>query len=220
MAISIPQTKSEVIMNVSSTTAGVTANEVLLDDDGISFVVFMEDVPDTSALVIELYEARGGKAYGTPIYTTPVLSGTSTSRRFGFVTGSNVIVKASYSGEAAFLVLGKGVSAAEVNHINKQTAGAIAGPGVEGSIIASSTPREICVGDTALEGRVLVIAYNNSNDTMYWGRTPGLTASTGIPLFKGQMATWSFTDTAKLYVIAPANGGGALVVTESKMYGQ
>lgn len=220
MAVTIPQTKSEVVMNVAASAAGVTTKEVLIDDDGLSFVVFMEEVPEASALVVELYESRSGQAYGTPIYSTPVLSGTAVSKRFGFVTGSNIIVKASYSGEAEFIILGKGVSAQEINHINKQTAGAIAGPGVEGAILANSTPREICVGDTALEGRVLVVAFNNSNDTMYWGRTPGLTASTGIPLFKGQMATWSFTDTAKLYVIAPHNSGGTLVVTESKMYGQ
>jgi len=215
VAIIIPKTKSEIVADISSSTAGSITRDVIIENDAISFVVLLENVP--SIIDINVYELKSNKPVTPAALTVEGLTGVGISKRYAQVVDNKLRFVISYDGPANFSIIAKSTTAAAVPIVNTQTTGALSGPGIEGVKLVGSTPVEVCVGDEALEGRALIIAYNESSNTMFWGRTPSVTASTGIPLFKDQVASWAFTDTAKVYIMCPANGGGNLRVTESKL---
>lgn len=218
MAIRIPQLQSEVIADVSATSSQTITKDITIEGDALTFVVIMEDVPAQSNLEINVYELKNQIVITPPVLSTGVISGTNRSARFAKVVNNTVRMQISFVGPVNFVVLAKAISAAGVDVVNAQTGGALAGPGIEGTMQVSAVPQEIKVGTEAYLGRSLVIAYNGSNKTMFWGRTPNVTENTGIPIFSNQVASWTFTDTAKLYVMLPDNGGGILRVTESRFY--
>lgn len=215
MAIIIPQTKSEIIADVQATSAGSITRDVIIENDALSFVVMLENVP--SNLNISVYELKNNKAIA-PAAINVDLTGTGLSKRYAKVVDNKLKIVITYDGPADFSIIAKAVASSAVPVVEGLTSGALAGPGVEGAKLIPTTPVEVCVGDEPLEGRALIVAFNASNNTMFWGRTPAVTATTGIPLYKDQVASWAFTDTAKVYIMCPANGGGILRITESKLY--
>lgn len=215
MAIIIPQTKSEIVADVQATSAGSITRDVIIENDAISFVVMLENVP--SNVNISVHELKNNKVIAPAAIVTDV-TGTGLSKRYAKVVDNKLRFIITYDGPANFSIIAKAVSSSAIPIVDGLTSGALSGPGIEGTKLVSTTPVEICVGDEALEGRALIIAYNASSHTMYWGRTPAVSATTGIPLFKDQVASWAFTDTAKVYIMCPANGGGILRITESKLY--
>jgi hypothetical protein len=218
VAVLIPKNKSEVILDIAKDAGAVIEKDIVIEGDALSFVVIMEDVPAGSNLNIDVFELKNQTVITPPVFSTGVISGVGISKRFAGVVNNTLRMRISFTGPANFVILAKTITAAGVTVVNQQTSGALAGPGVEGVITVTAVPKEVKVGDAALQGRALVIAYNASSDTMYWGRTAAVDEESGIPLFKNQVASWAFTDTAKIYVMTPANGGGSLRVTESKLY--
>ena len=76
------------------------------------------------------------------------------------------------------------------------------GASVEGALNVGTTAIEIKVGATRLEDREALTLFNNSANTMYWGYTSSVTTSTGTPIFKNQLNTWSVGDSQPIYVIS------------------
>lgn len=216
MAIIIPKDKSEIIADVSAPSQGSVTKDIIIENDALSFVVLLEDVP--SSLSINVYELKNNKIVTPAALVVDGLTGTGISKRYAKVVDNKVRMVVSYDGPANFSIIAKAVTASAVTIVNEQSSGALAGGGVEGSKLVEATPIEVCVGSEALSGRALVVAYNSSSNTMYWGRTPSVDETTGIPLFKDQVASWAFTDTAKVYIMCPAIGGGYIRVTENKLY--
>jgi hypothetical protein len=218
VAVLIPKTKSEVVVDVAKDAGAVIEKDLVIEGDALSFVVIMENVPAGSNLNIDVFELKNQTVITPPVFSTGVISGVGISKRFAGVVNNTLRMRISFTGPVNFVILAKTITAAGVPVVNQQISGALAGSGVEGVMAVTDTPKQIMVGAAPLEGRVLVIAYNASSNTMYWGRTAAVTAETGIPLFKDQVVSWSFTDTAKIYIMTPSNGGGPLRVTESKLY--
>ena len=74
--------------------------------------------------------------------------------------------------------------------------------GPQGALTVGTTAIEVKVGVARLEGRKSITLYNNSNATIYWGYTSGVTTSTGTPIKKEQQVTWAVGDTQTIFVIA------------------
>lgn len=85
------------------------------------------------------------------------------------------------------------------------------GGGVEGALTVGTTAVEVKVGRSALSNRVLVTLFNNSNVTIYWGYTSGVTTTTGTPLFKSQERGWACTPGTTIYVIAGSTNNNCRV---------
>jgi hypothetical protein len=87
--------------------------------------------------------------------------------------------------------------------------------GVEGELTLTNANQayEVKVGASKLPGRKLVTFYA-LDANMYWGYTNTLTAATGTPIWKDQLASWAMDDQGSIYVlcIAPGKKGR---VTES-----
>lgn len=217
MAIIIPKTKSEIIADIDSSSSGTASYDVILENDAISFVVLLEDVP--SNVSIEVFELKNNKLISPAALITGNLSGSGISKRFAKVVDNKVRFVIGWDGPANFSVIAKATTAQAVTIVNDQASGALAGDGVEGAKLVGSTPIKVCVGDEPLEGRALVVVHNASQNTMFWGRTPNVNSATGIPLYKEQMASWAFTDTANVYIMTPdQHSAGILKITESKLY--
>lgn len=85
--------------------------------------------------------------------------------------------------------------------------------GVQGALIVGTTAIEVKVGVDRLLNRKLVTLFNNSNSTIYWGYTNGVTTTTGIPIFKNQYVEWTVGDSLSIFVIA-ASAGNNTRITE------
>jgi hypothetical protein len=83
--------------------------------------------------------------------------------------------------------------------------------GVEGSLTVGTTPVEVRVGSSALEGRKIVTLFNNSNSTIFWGFTSGVTISTGTPIVKNQFVTWDVSQNVSIYVVAGSAGNNTRI---------
>jgi hypothetical protein len=83
--------------------------------------------------------------------------------------------------------------------------------GLEGSLIVGTSAVEIRVGASPLMGRKEVTLFNNSNSTIYWGYTSGVTISTGTPIVKNQFVTWAVGDLLPVYVIAGSAGNNCRI---------
>jgi hypothetical protein len=94
------------------------------------------------------------------------------------------------------------------------TADLLVGSGVEGALTVGTSAVEAKVGGSVLANRKLLTVHNNSNSTIYWGFTSGVTTSTGTPIFKNQFISWDISDIAKVYLIASGAGNNTRV-TES-----
>jgi len=97
-----------------------------------------------------------------------------------------------------------------------RSADILIGPGVEGALTVGTTAVEVKVGGSPLTTRKLVTVYNNSNSTIYWGYTSGVTTTTGTPIFKNQTGRWDISaeTNAKIYLIAGSAGNNTRI-TES-----
>lgn len=85
------------------------------------------------------------------------------------------------------------------------------GNGGENSLTVGTTAIELKVGASRLEGRKLLTIFNNSNDTIYWGFSSGVTTSSGTPIFKNQMYSWSVGDNQGVYLIAGSAGNNCRI---------
>lgn len=83
---------------------------------------------------------------------------------------------------------------------------------------SSYTSNVVTVGVSQVEAKVgvsrdpkrqLLIVYNNSNKTVYYGPT-GVTTSTGVPLLKSQEVSIPIGDVA-IYLIAGSAGNDVIV---------
>ncbi len=105
------------------------------------------------------------------------------------------------------------ISDSNKTYFDDQTANAdiLNSSGLEGSLSVGTSAIEIKVGASPLTGRKEVTLFNNSNNTIYWGYTSGVTVSTGTPIVKNQFVTWSVGDLLSLYVIAGSAGNNCRI---------
>jgi hypothetical protein len=117
-------------------------------------------------------------------------------------------------------IAGADSTGAETNFVNAtangdlKTADLITGAGVQGALSVGTSAVEAKVGGSALANRKLLTIFNNSNSTIYFGRTSGVTTSNGTAIFKQQMITMQFDSTAAIYLIA-GTAGNDVRITES-----
>ena len=76
---------------------------------------------------------------------------------------------------------------------------------VSGSVTITTTATEIKVGASREENRQMVIIYNNSNKTVFFGPA-GVTISTGIPLLKEQLVEIPLGDIGIFAIVASSTG--------------
>ena len=91
------------------------------------------------------------------------------------------------------------------------TADILNSSGVQASLTVGTSAVEVKVGASRLEGRKEVTLYNNSNTTIYWGYTSGVTTANGTPILKKQLATWTVGDVLSLFVIAGSAGNNCRI---------
>ena len=85
------------------------------------------------------------------------------------------------------------------------------GNSLEGFITVGASPSEAKVGASRLIGRKSLTVFNNSNTTIYWGYTNGVTTSTGTPIFKDQQVSFAVGDGQSVYLIAGSEGNNVRV---------
>jgi hypothetical protein len=108
----------------------------------------------------------------------------------------------------------------ETNFVNAsglgelQTSDVITGAGSQAALSIGTSATEAKVGGSALTNRKLLTVFNNSNSTVYWGRSAAVTTSNGTPIFKQQLMTFDFAADAPLYLIA-GSAGNDVRITES-----
>ncbi|MEO0271691.1 MAG: hypothetical protein ABIM30_01205 [candidate division WOR-3 bacterium] len=83
--------------------------------------------------------------------------------------------------------------------------------GVTGNIVVGTSAIEAKVGSTRLENRKVLVIYNSSNSTIYWGFSPSLTTTSGLPIFKQQTLTIQIGDALAIYLIANTSGNNILI---------
>jgi hypothetical protein len=86
--------------------------------------------------------------------------------------------------------------------------------GTQGALTVGITPIEVKVGVSPLEGRKVVTVFNNSNRTIYWGYTSGVTALTGTPIERDQLAVFEVGDSLPIYLVA-STGSNNVRITEA-----
>lgn len=84
--------------------------------------------------------------------------------------------------------------------------------GVQGFLTVGTTAIEIKVGANRFINRKAVTIYNNSNSTLFWGYTDGVTTLTGTPIDKKEIASFRIGD-CPLFIIA-ATAGNNVRITE------
>ena len=89
-----------------------------------------------------------------------------------------------------------------------QTSDSLRGTGTQGAVSLGTTAVEVRVGGSKLANRKAVTVYNNSNKTIYWGYTSGVTKATGTPIIRNSAWSWDINDGAgsTLYIIADDTG--------------
>ena len=90
-----------------------------------------------------------------------------------------------------------------VDVLNKQ--------GNQGSLVVGTVAVEVKVSANRLPERKSLTLHNNSNSTIYWGYTSGVTSTTGTPIFRNQFITWEVGDQISIFVIAESSGNNTRV---------
>jgi hypothetical protein len=117
------------------------------------------------------------------------------------------LVGADNTGAETSFVNSTGVGELSVSDI-------ITGVGTQGALTVGTSAVEAKTGASALTNRKLLTIFNNSGTTIYWGRTSGVTTSTGTPIFEKQFFTFDFAADAPVYLIA-GTAGNNVRITES-----
>lgn len=86
--------------------------------------------------------------------------------------------------------------------------------GVQGSVSVASSAIEAKVGASRLEYRKLLTVHNDGPNIVYWGYTSAVTSSTGTPLYRNQLATWTIGDGLGIWLVS-ATGTNTVRVTEA-----
>lgn len=118
-------------------------------------------------------------------------------------------------------ISGASSAGSETNFVNSsangdlQTVDRANTSGVNGAISVSTTAVAAQVGGSNLTERKTLIIYNNSNNTIYWGYSSGVTTANGIPVYKDQYFTWDgLGPNVTIWLIA-ASGTNDVRVAES-----
>lgn len=86
--------------------------------------------------------------------------------------------------------------------------------GTQGALTVGTSAVEAKVGASPLANRKTLTVHNNSNSTIYWGYTSGVTTANGTPLYKDQFAVWDVGPGTSVYLIA-GSAGNETRVTEN-----
>lgn len=87
--------------------------------------------------------------------------------------------------------------------------------GTEAALTVGTSAIEVKAGISSLSNRKLVTVFNNSNNTVYWGRTSSVTILTGTPLFKNQLIVFEGFQASSLIYLISASAGNNVRITES-----
>ena len=108
-------------------------------------------------------------------------------------------------------IVGSSSTGAETNAVNATAAGELfvadllQATGVEAALTVGTSAVEVKVGGSPLTDRKIVTVYNNSVAIIYWGRTSGVTTSSGTPIIPGRLMVFEgFSATKPIYLIGPS----------------
>lgn len=108
----------------------------------------------------------------------------------------------------AVSIVGANSSGTETNAVNATSNGELLSAdisnngGVQAALNVGLTAVELKVGGSPLANRKSASLFNNASNTVYWGYTNAVTTSTGTPIFKNQLVTWSVGPNTSIYIIA------------------
>lgn len=87
--------------------------------------------------------------------------------------------------------------------------------GLQASLTVGTSAIELKVGANKLALRKSATLFNNSNSTIYWGYTNGVTTSNGTPIFKNQFVEWPVSDQVSIFLIAGSAGNNVRITEAS-----
>jgi hypothetical protein len=117
-------------------------------------------------------------------------------------------------------IAGASSSGAETNFVNASSTGELNtadisnNGGVNGALTVGTSSVEAKVGGSPLSNRKTLTVFNNSNSTIYWGYSSGVTTANGSPIFKNQIGTWDIGSNTSVYLIA-GSAGNNVRITEN-----
>ena len=117
-------------------------------------------------------------------------------------------------------ISGSDLTGIETNYVDAtalgelKTSDIITGSGAEAALTIGTSAIEAKCGVTALANRKVITIYNNSSHVIYWGRTSGVTASTGTPIATSSLMVFEFSADAPVYLVS-AFSGNNVRITES-----
>lgn len=86
--------------------------------------------------------------------------------------------------------------------------------GVYGAISVGTTAVEAKVGGSPLADRKVLTVYNAGGQSIFWGHSNAVTASTGTELFKNQFISFEYGPNLSVWLVA-ASGTQDVRVTEA-----
>lgn len=94
---------------------------------------------------------------------------------------------------------------ASTNNNELRTADLVSASGAEAALTVGTSAVEVKVGGSAISNRKIVTVYNNSVSIIYWGRTSGVTTSSGTPIIPGRLMVFEgFSASQPIYIIGSA----------------
>lgn len=117
-------------------------------------------------------------------------------------------------------IIGSDATGTETTPVNSTSNGHILSAdisnngGAQAALSISTTAVQVKAGGSVLSNRKTVTVFNNSNATIYWGYTSGVTTSSGTPIFKNQSVVWDIGPSTDIYLIA-ASGTNDVRITEN-----
>lgn len=87
--------------------------------------------------------------------------------------------------------------------------------GSSGAITVGTTATPARVGGANLANRKNLTIYNNGTQTIYWGYANTVTTANGIPIVKGQWASWSIGANVTVFLISGSAGQDVRVAEDA-----
>lgn len=86
---------------------------------------------------------------------------------------------------------------------------------VYGALTVTTTPIEVRVGSTRLENRKLVMIYNNSNVTLFFGFNSAVNSTNGMPLPANTSVTLAIGDNLPIFIVASSGSRNIRIIEAS-----
>jgi hypothetical protein len=86
--------------------------------------------------------------------------------------------------------------------------------GTQAALSVGTTPVEVKAGSLPLQNRKMVTVFNNSTQRVFWGFTDSVTAMTGTPIGRNEIAFFRIEGTLSLWLVVES-GTSNVRITEA-----